>query len=85
MNSFEFAGSSTPKYQVIHLLLLTTRKYSIINANLKLIDAKYIHIIQSAFTSVDTQPFASKGLLLRQQTTINTILLHIRDNEISIW
>ena len=45
---------------------------------------KYIHFIQSTFTSVDTQSFASKGILQRQQTTINTILLYIGDNRISI-
>ena len=45
---------------------------------------KYIHLIQLTFTSIDTQPFALKGLLLHEQTTINTILLYIRDNKISI-
>ena len=45
---------------------------------------KYIHFIQSTFTSVDMQPFASKGLLLCQQMTISTISLYIRDNKISI-
>ena len=45
---------------------------------------KYINFIQSTFISVDTQPFASKGILQCQQTTINIILLYIWDNEISI-
>ena len=36
------------------------------------------------FISVDTQPFASSGILYHQQTTINTILLYIRDNKILI-
>ena len=45
---------------------------------------KYIHFIQSTFISVGTQPFASKGSPSRQQTIINTILLYIRDNKISI-
>ena len=44
---------------------------------------KYIHFIQSAFISVDTQPFASKGIPQHQQTTINNILLYIRENKIS--
>ena len=44
---------------------------------------KYIHFIQSTFISVDTQPFASKGIRKRQQTTINTILLYISDNKTS--
>ena len=41
---------------------------------------KCIHFIQSTFIKVDTQPFPSKDILQRQQTTINTILLYIRDN-----
>ena len=45
---------------------------------------KYIHFIQSTLTSVDKQPFALKGYLQRQQKTINTILLYIRVNKISI-
>ena len=45
---------------------------------------KYIHFIQSTFISVDTQPFASKGIPQHQLTTINTVLLPIRDNKISI-
>ena len=45
---------------------------------------KYIHFIQSTFTCVNTQLFASKGILQCQQTTINTVLLYIRDNKISI-
>ena len=45
---------------------------------------KYIHFIQPTFTSVDTQPFHSKGIPYHKQMTINTILLYIRDNKISI-
>ena len=45
---------------------------------------KYIHFIQSTLISADTQPFASKGILQRQQTAINAILLYIRSNKISI-
>ena len=45
---------------------------------------KYIHFIQSTFASLDTQPFASKGCPQHQQTTINTILLCLRDNKVSI-
>ena len=45
---------------------------------------KYINFIQSTFISIEMQPFASKGILLHQQTTINTTLLCIRDNEISV-
>ena len=45
---------------------------------------KYIHFIQSTFTNVDTRLFASKGIPVCQQTTINTILLYIRDDKISI-
>ena len=37
----------------------------------------YIHFIQSTIISVDTQLCASKGVLSRQRTTINTILLYI--------
>ena len=36
------------------------------------------------FISVDTQLFASRGILLGQQTTINIVLLYIRDSKISI-
>ena len=40
---------------VEHYLLFITRKYTTIK--------KYIHFIQSTFISVDTQPFASNGIL----------------------
>ena len=36
---------------------------------------KYVHFIQSTSISVDTQSFASKGILLRQQMTINTMVV----------
>ena len=45
---------------------------------------KYIHFVQWTFIRIDSQPFAYKGILKCQQTTINTILLHIRGNKISI-
>ena len=45
---------------------------------------KYIHFIQLTSPSVHTPPFESKGILSHQQTTINTILLYIRDDKISI-
>ena len=45
---------------------------------------KFIYFIQSTFTCVDTKPFASKGIPQPQQTTINTILLYIRNNRVSI-
>ena len=43
---------------------------------------KYIHFIQLTFTSINLQPFPSKSILYCQQTTINTILLYIRDSKI---
>ena len=66
-----------------YLLLFITRKCTIINANVKLMQ-KYIYSVQSTFTSIDPQPFASKCILWCQQMTINTILQYIRDNKISI-
>ena len=45
---------------------------------------KYIHFIQSRFVSVDTEPFAPKGIPYCQQTTIDTVVLYIRDDTISI-
>ena len=48
-----------------------------------LLTQKYIHFTQSTFTRVDTQPFATKGIPQRQQTTINTILLYVRDSGVT--
>ena len=52
-----------PLSNLLHLVLFITRACTIINANLKLINEKYIHFIQSTFISVDTQQFSSKGIL----------------------
>ena len=38
-----------PHVMVLHLLRFITRKYTIIYANLKLVNAKYTHFIQSTF------------------------------------
>ena len=51
---------------------------------LKSLTQKYIHFIQSTFIGVDTQLSASKSFPYRQQTTITTILVYIKDNKISI-
>ena len=45
---------------------------------------KCIHFIQSTFTSVDKRAFVSKGILWRQHTIINRILLYILDNKIQL-
>ena len=55
-------------FSVLHLLLFIIRKNTIINAVLKLTNAKIhsfysIYAGECRFTSVDTQPFASKGIL----------------------
>ena len=41
---------------------------------------KCIHFNRSTFTSLDRQPFVSKDILQRQQTTINTILMVLMKN-----
>ena len=46
----------------LHLLLFITRKYTTIKPTSNSLTQKYIHFIQSTFTSVDTQAFASKGI-----------------------
>ena len=46
------------KFRKLYLSLFIIRKYTIINTYLKLINA-----IHSKFASVDTQPFALKGIL----------------------
>ena len=55
------------EYHAENILSLTPTSNSLMQ--------KYIHFIQSTFTRVETQPFAS---------SINNILLCIRDNKISI-
>ena len=52
------------KITVIHLMLFITRKYTTqLTPPSNLLMQKYIHFIQVTFTSVDMQPFASKGIL----------------------
>ena len=77
---FELAFQTSITNDLLHLVLFIT----ILTPTSNSLTQKYIRFIRSTFTSVDTQPFASKGILYRQQTTFNTILLYSRDSKISM-
>ena len=44
------------------VMVMNSKRCTIINANLELINVKIHFSIQATFITVDTQPFATKGI-----------------------